>query len=181
METCTSRRVALSAAFSVAVLIGHGPLRPVSAAHGADHLPPRLRACGGTAQSASATRVIGPAGGVIRFGGHVLEIPAGALDSTVSITATAPQSPYVIADLAPHGLQFRVPVRLSIAYGTCAWADSLIHIDYLSDDRTQVLEEEPSSVRTARRTVEAPINHFSVYAIAEGALMLPIEVRVDAR
>ena len=179
MEICTTRRFALTAALSAAVLIGHGPLGPVRAARRADHVTPRLRACGSPPQSASATRVIGPAGGAIRFGDHVLEIPAGALDSAVSITATAPQSPYMIVDLAPHGLQFRVPARLSMGYRACAWADSLFHVDYLSDDLTQVLEQEPSSVHTYRRTVEAPISHFSLYAVAEGALMLPVGVPVD--
>jgi hypothetical protein len=180
MEICMSRCFALPAAFSVAVLIGHGPLRLLPAVRSADHVTPRLRACASTSQSESATRVIGPAGGAIRFADHVLEIPAGALDSAVSITATAAQSPYVVVDLAPHGLQFRVPAHLSMGYGACAWADSLFHIDYLSDDLTQVLEQESSTVHPDRHMVEAPIDHFSLYAVAEGALVLPgVDVQIS--
>ena len=166
-EIIGGRRWAVSAALSAVVVLGHGPHLRLPGTPDAYHLPPRLRGCAGNVQLESATRVIGPAGGTIRFGDHVLEIPADALDSAVTITATAPQSQYLVIDLAPHGLRFNVPARLSMGYRKCAWDDATFRIDYLSDDLTQVLEHEPSSVRTDRRTVEAPINHFSVYAVAE--------------
>lgn len=168
MQTHAYRRFALSAAWSAAVLIGPGQALRAPAPRAVDHLPPpRLRFCSGSVQSAAATAVIGPAGGALRFGDHWLEIPAGALDSAVSITATASQGQYLIVDLAPHGLRFNVPARLAMGYRACGWDDSAFRIDYLSDDLSQVLEQELSTVHTDRRTVEAPINHFSVYAVAE--------------
>jgi hypothetical protein len=167
LDINAGRRWAVSAALSVVVVLGHGPRPLLPSARDVAHLPPRLRGCAGNLQSSSATRVIGPAGGTIRFGDHVLQIPADALDSAVTITATAPQSQYLIVDLAPHGLRFNAPVRLSMGYGKCSWDDSSFRIDYLSDDLSQMLEHEASSVHTDSHTIEAPINHFSVYAVAE--------------
>jgi hypothetical protein len=172
----TGRRLALSAALSVGAVMSRGARLPNSAPHQAHIAPPQVRQCSAPPQSQSATRVIGPMGGALRFGDNVLEIPAGALDSAVSITAMAPQSQYLVVDLSPHGLRFAVPASLSMGYGPCGWSDSAFHVDYLSDDLTQVLEEEPSSVDTARRIVQAPINHFSLYAVAEGYLPLPVYV-----
>jgi hypothetical protein len=167
-----TRRVAMSLGMSM-FLVGYSPRQASTGPMPSAHAPPRLRACSGNLRAESATRVIGPAGGAIRFGDNALVVPAGALDSAVSITAATVQSPYVMIDLEPRGLQFNVPAHISLGYRACPWDDSAIGVVYLSDDLTQVLEQESASVYTNRRTVEALISHFSVYAIAEGNLTLP--------
>src|SRR5579862_1516065 len=67
-EIIGGRRWAVTAALSAVVVLGHGPHLRLPGTPDAYHLPPRLRGCAGNVQLESATRVIGPAGGTIRFG-----------------------------------------------------------------------------------------------------------------
>jgi len=68
--------------------------------------PSRLLLCIPLA-SDSVTAVIGPAGGVLVAGGHVLFVDSLALSSPVSITMVAPSQLVNVVRLRPEGLKFR--------------------------------------------------------------------------
>lgn len=66
------------------------------------------------ANDETVTRTIGPLGGVITLpaAGLVMVVPPGALSGPTAITVTAPAGEFVGYHFSPHGLTFRVPVRL---------------------------------------------------------------------
>ena len=55
----------------------------------------------------SVTQVIGPAGGFLVAGGHVLVVDSLALSSPVSITAVAPSQSVNLVRFRPEGLKFK--------------------------------------------------------------------------
>ena len=55
----------------------------------------------------SVTQVIGPAGGVLVAGGHVLVVDSLALTSPVAITMVAPSQLVNVVRFRPEGLKFR--------------------------------------------------------------------------
>jgi len=55
----------------------------------------------------SVTQVVGPAGGVLVAGGHVLIVDSLALSSPVSITMVAPAQLVNVVRFRPEGLKFR--------------------------------------------------------------------------
>src|SRR5439155_17629249 len=68
--------------------------------------PGRLLSCPPAAYD-SVTQVIGPAGGLLVVGSHVLVVDSLALSSPVSITAVAPAHIVRWVRLRPDGLQFQ--------------------------------------------------------------------------
>ena len=70
----------------------------------------RLLLCTPTSYD-SVTQVIGPAGGVIVAGGHVLIVDSMALSTPVSITAIAPAQFLNLVRFRPEGLKFKVGVH----------------------------------------------------------------------
>jgi len=68
--------------------------------------PTRLISCPVLAYD-SVTQVIGPAGGVLIAGGHVLLVDSLALTSPVSITMVAPSQSVSVVRFRPEGLKFR--------------------------------------------------------------------------
>jgi hypothetical protein len=111
---------------------------------------------------------IGPQGGVLRIGPHRLYIPAGALDSTVVITATAASDSAVSVVFEPEGLAFNVPARLTLDYSHCPLIASLLvkRIAYTTDDLDDVIQMLRSSDDLYHRKVSASLDHFSRYAVA---------------
>ena len=59
----------------------------------------------------SVTQVIGPAGGVLVAGAHVLLVDSLALTSPVSITAVAPSQSVAMVRFYPEGLKFKPGVH----------------------------------------------------------------------
>jgi hypothetical protein len=116
---------------------------------------------------ASASAIIGPAGGSIRVGPHRLDIPAGALDQRVLISATAPTGRVNRVELLPHGLQFDVPAKLTMSYANCDLLGSTLpkRIAYI-DSNLNILELLRSVDDFANRRVSTRLEHFSEYAVA---------------
>lgn len=130
-----------------------------------DH-PPRLVACARRPES-SDTEVIGRHGGTLRFGGHSLDIPEGALDHTVRITArVVPNVDYLLVEFEPSGLQFDRAPTLSLNVAGCAVprgaAPDVVYVGH--DGR--VLEQIDAVFSRWWQRVSAPIRHFSGYSIA---------------
>ena len=122
----------------------------------------------------SITKVIGPKGGMFNIGPHTFQVPAGALDSNVTITATAPTSSADELQFQPHGLLFNKPVQMTINYKGCVVPkDVTLGVSYLGHLYTDstgtthahVKERMPAHNDPATTSVSALTDHFSGYAV----------------
>jgi len=129
--------------------------------------PPALLVCSDLPY-ATKTRTIGPAGGRIRVGPHVLRIPRGALDTATQITMTMPRGRGVNAvHFEPEGLRFNESAALTMSYANCslrgrrqpkriAYVDESLNILYYLLSR--------DNIHSGR--VTGKVDHFSDYVIA---------------
>ena len=115
----------------------------------------------------SVTQTVGPAGGTIVVGPHVLTIPAGALADTVTITAVAPADTVRRVQFRPEGLTFATPASLRMSYAGCNLLGTLLpkQIAY-TDDALNILEYLLSVDNLWTQTVTGQLHHFSSYAVA---------------
>lgn len=115
----------------------------------------------------SAAALIGPEGGTLAVGAHVLRIPEGALAEPVTITAVAPSASVVRVDFAPEGLAFARAATLTLSYAHCGLAYSLLpkRIAYTTD-ALAILEYLFSLDNLFARRVTGRLEHFSTYAVA---------------
>jgi hypothetical protein len=108
---------------------------------------------------------IGPRGGAIRVGKHALMIPKGALRNYVRIKAEQMPGPTNSVRFSPEGLQFEKSVTLILNYQNCQNVEAPKAIVYTSE-KFEVLEILRSLDFLKARTITAPIDHFSRYAVA---------------
>jgi hypothetical protein len=115
----------------------------------------------------SVTATIGPAGGTLQVGPHILSIPAGALAQAVSITAVAPADTVNRVRFEPEGLTFQQPASLTLSYANCQALPLGLpaQIAYTSD-ALAILQVLTSVDTPLAQTVTAPLSHFSDYAVA---------------
>ena len=140
------------------LLLG-GLLRPVVEATGlleCRALPP---------ESSSVT--IGAGGGTLRVGPHLLVVPPGALDESVTITASILPGTVRGVDLQPDGLEFDRAAVLRMSYDGCNLLGLLLpkHVAYI-DHEFNILELLRTLDDLRRRTVTTRLDHFSSYAVA---------------
>jgi hypothetical protein len=117
--------------------------------------------------TATATQTIGRWGGVLQVGPHTLVVPAGALDSAVQITATAPSGDINLVQFKPEGLRFNRSASLTMSYANCNLLGSLLpkRIAYTSN-ALEILEYLLSLDNIFLKRVTGKLDHFSGYAIA---------------
>lgn len=110
---------------------------------------------------------IGPEGGVLSFRIGTLVIPQGALSANTRITAHVDGEELAVV-FQPHGLTFRRghEPTLQIGYRNIERSGSAIHIQYV-DSSMRLLETLPTLTNTASSVAWAPIEHFSIYCLAE--------------
>ncbi|HEY9014613.1 MAG TPA: hypothetical protein VIM84_06090 [Gemmatimonadales bacterium] len=113
----------------------------------------------------TATSVVGPKGGKIKVGSHVLTIPAGALSADVTIVAEQLTGSVNSVRFGPEGLTFAVPAALTMSYTNCMTVVLPKSVVY-TDERLKVLELLQSVDKAQTKTVTSPIDHFSRYAVA---------------
>jgi hypothetical protein len=115
----------------------------------------------------SVTQTVGPGGGTIQVGTTTLSVPAGALDSAVSITAVVPSDTVNHVRFEPQGLTFLQPASLTMSYANCNTKLSTDprRIAYTTE-ALQILEYLPSVDDASIQTVTGELHHFSDYAIA---------------
>lgn len=119
-----------------------------------------------TSQPYQVTRkTIGYEGGTIQVGTHTLVIPRGALRKETTITAEQMPGSTNSVRFSPEGLQFESPAGLVMNYKNCLVVLLKKRIVY-TDERLKVLEVLRSLDLFGSRTVTAPIDHFSRYAVA---------------
>ena len=114
---------------------------------------------------ATTTRTVGPNGGVVAVGQYTLVIPAGALSSNVQIRAEQMSGKVNSVRFSPEGLKFATPATLTMGYQNCALVLLPKRIVYTSE-LLKVLEILRSQDLLGPKTVTAPIDHFSRYAVA---------------
>ncbi len=118
---------------------------------------------------ASASQVIGPEGGTLRVGRHVLQIPAGALATPTRITAEAPSDPVASVRLSPEGLHFAAgrKARLTLDYSNCPLgALQLLKRVAYTTERLNILSYLLSQDNILLRRISTNLEHFSRYAVA---------------
>jgi hypothetical protein len=115
----------------------------------------------------SVTQVIGPDGGTISVGPHSFTVPAGALDSAVSITAVMPSDVVNRVAFQPAGLTFHAPAMLTMSYANCGPLAHLLptQIAYV-DQLLNLLSYIPSISNARAESVTGAVAHFSDYAVA---------------
>ena len=113
------------------------------------------------------TQSVGPRGGTIKFGEeNTLEIPAGALLTTVTISAEVLSDSLRSVRFEPHGLVFLAPVKLNIWYDGCDTKGLPSRkIAYL-DAVEAILEILLSRDYPKGEWVSGQLWHFSRYAVA---------------
>ena len=136
------------------------------ASHSASNRPARLVACNRRLE-ASDTEMVGRRGGTLHFGGNSLEIPEGALDHTVRISArVVPNVDYLVVQFEPSGLTFDRPAILTLNVAGCALSQgSNPAVVYVGHDG-RILEQIETVFSRWWHRVSAPIEHFSGYSIA---------------
>jgi hypothetical protein len=117
--------------------------------------------------AATATETIGPAGGTLHVGPHVLTVPRGALDHPVTITGKIVPGNINGVRFSPSGLHFERSARLRMSYANCSLLGRVLpkHIAYVDDD-FNILEYLLSFDLLQLRLVTGRVDHFSSYVIA---------------
>ena len=110
-------------------------------------------------------KTIGYEGGTIQVGTHTLVIPRGALRQQTTITAEQMPGRTNSVRFSPEGLQFEQPAGLVMDYRNCLVVLLKKKIVY-TDEKLNILEVLRSLDLFGAKTVTAPIDHFSRYAVA---------------
>jgi hypothetical protein len=116
------------------------------------------------------TRTIGPSGGFLQIGPHLLSIPPGALDAPVTITGTIVPGPVNAVRFTPEGLEFNRwhSAYLTMSYANCNLLGRLLpkRIAYVEDGGLDILYYLLSFDLLRFRLVTGKVDHFSSYAVA---------------
>jgi hypothetical protein len=114
---------------------------------------------------ATTTRTIGRDGGVVTVGQYSLRIPAGALKTNVQIRAEQVSGKVNSVRFSPEGLKFATPATLTMGYQNCSLVLLPKRIVYTSE-ALKVLDILRTTDLFGAKSVTAPIDHFSRYAVA---------------
>lgn len=109
---------------------------------------------------------VGARGGAVKVGPHKLEIPRGALRQTVTITAEIPSDPVNSVRFSPEGLRFAASAKLTMSYANCDQTVTLPKKIVYTNELLSILEILKSLDSARSKTVSAPVDHFSRYAVA---------------
>jgi hypothetical protein len=130
----------------------------------------------------SVTRVIGPAGGLIVVGKHLLWVDSMALRDTVRITAVAPADTVRWVRFQPDGLRFRTngagwSALLFTSFKDCGVptadtlriaqvTDSLSIMRYLAPPDSTWIKVRKKAWSKGNQYVAGVLHHFSQYAVS---------------
>ena len=114
---------------------------------------------------AVTTATIGRDGGTIKVGTHQLVIPKNALSQKVTIKAEQLSGSTNSIRFSPEGLRFGQPATLTMRYDNCALVLLQKKIVFTSE-KLKILEVLTSLDLFKSKSVTAPIDHFSRYAVA---------------
>ena len=149
------------------------PAAPAVPAPQADLIGSLLRPTGlvkcSALPAATDVETVGPLGGVLRAGPHVLVIPPDALREPTKITMTITTGRGVNGvHFEPEGLRFRRSAALTMSYANCDLLGNLLpkRIAYVDDDFDikYYVNSLLSGLLSGR--VSGRIDHFSDYVVA---------------
>jgi hypothetical protein len=111
--------------------------------------------------------LIGPGGGRLKVGGHVLLVPTGALKATTLITMETPAGNMRRVVFGPEGLTFTSdkPAHLIMSYQGCTIAPGANQEVAYVNESLVILETTPSVSDPASFTVDSKLTHFSEYVL----------------
>lgn len=146
--------------------------------------PTTFRLVPGDEPRETQSEVIGAGGGVLYFGSHAIQVPAGAVSEPTLFTGTQVGDGFLHVELTAHQRDpagsftvdvgergFAKPVILWMSYAN---ASSIVRADglfilYLADGSVDGrLELVPTAVNRIGRWLYARLDHFSGYAVGEG-------------
>ena len=116
-------------------------------------------------QYAVTYQTVGSQGGTIKIGKHSLTIPKGALRSNVQIKAEQMSGSTNSVRFIPEGLHFEKQAILALNYQNCQNVEVPKAVVYTTE-KLKILEILQSLDLLKSRTIAAPIDHFSRYAVA---------------
>jgi len=116
-------------------------------------------------QYAVTYQTVGSQGGTIKIGKHSLTIPKGALRSNVQIKAEQMRGSTNSVRFSPEGLHFEKQATLALNYQNCQNVEVPKAVVYTTE-KLKILEILQSLDLLKSRTIAAPIDHFSRYAVA---------------
>jgi hypothetical protein len=115
---------------------------------------------------AAVTQVVGPAGGLLSLpGGNSLDIPAGALSSSTTISATQ-EGGVLEIEFGPEGLVFPDSALPTLTFSYADASVSSTPVIVYLDDAGVVKEALPTEVDSVAKVARAKVHHFSTYALA---------------
>ena len=117
--------------------------------------------------SQSVKQTIGPAGGTVKIGPHLLVVPPGALLTPVTINAKTAGGTGNAVAFKPEGLTFLTPASLTLSYANCdtSGMTGSKEVAYTTDSLA-IVYYVSSSDNTSAQQVTGRLSHFSNYAIA---------------
>jgi hypothetical protein len=136
---------------------------------------------------ASASAIIGAAGGTLVSADEriVVRVPAGALSTPTTVTVQpirnhARGGTGVAYRLAPHGVVFAKPVRLSFRYTSedgAGTSPQLLRVAHQDADRRWRMFRN-AEIDTVARTVDVETTHFSDWSLVATVQLLPANARI---
>lgn len=133
-------------------------------------LPKKLWCPTSTTQSATAD--IGPLGGIISVAGTSINVPVGALLSTVTMTVTVPASNYMEIDISVAGVDhflFESPTTVTVNYARCTNVWLLtppLTAWYIDSETKALISPMPSVDNRVLRTVTFTTDHLTGFILA---------------
>ncbi len=115
------------------------------------------------AGASPGTLVSAEEGGIVTNGYYTLYFPPGALDEDTVITIDMPRFPEAVVELGPHGIQFNVPVTLSLSHDMVD-SDADGYIVYWFNEDTGLWENIGGE--TVGNSTIVDLEHFSRYGDA---------------
>lgn len=129
-----------------------------------------ILACPGM-RAGQVTRMIGPGGGVLAFGGNAVAIPRGAVGHPTRFTLTVPSSGYAEIDVRAEGVEhyvFSRPVVVTIDYSMCGVGPTAkpFYGWYIDRSSRRMLENMGAVDDRYNQRLFFATSHFSGYAVA---------------
>lgn len=125
-----------------------------------------------TGPTSSSKNIDGNKGGSLTVGRFTVQVPPGAYKGPATITITVPDQNLLVCDLgiSPAAANnFAVPVTLTNDYQNTNVTDSSQLLELWYDAAARVWRVVPGyTVDTAKKTVSAPLSHFSDYGVYQG-------------
>ena len=125
-----------------------------------------------TNEAASASGTIDARGGVVRLGGHALNVPRVAVLTPTTFRITAPVSNYMVLQIRPEGansFDFAVAVEITLDYSRCTRSNiekQPLTVWKIDPDTKELLEPLGGVDDKEARTVTVQVNNLSTFSIA---------------